>query len=52
LIPYSATFLVFSDYMRPAMRLAALSDLAPIFVLRMTASAWAKMARLTNPLSR
>jgi transketolase len=32
LIPYSATFLVFSDYMRPSMRLAALSELAPIFV--------------------
>jgi transketolase len=32
LIPYSATFLVFSDYMRPAMRLAALSHFAPIFV--------------------
>ena len=28
LIPYSATFLVFSDYMRPAIRLAALSELA------------------------
>ncbi|GAB4408168.1 MAG: transketolase [Anaerolineae bacterium] len=32
LIPYSATFLVFSDYMRPAMRVAALSEFAPIFV--------------------
>jgi transketolase len=32
LIPFSATFLVFSDYMRPAMRLAALSEFAPIFV--------------------
>jgi transketolase len=31
-IPYTATFLVFSDYMRPAIRLAALSELAPIFV--------------------
>jgi transketolase len=31
-IPYSATFLVFSDYMRPSIRLAALSQLAPIFV--------------------
>jgi transketolase len=29
---YSATFLVFSDYMRPPMRLAALSDLPSIFV--------------------
>ena len=32
LIPYSATFLVFSDYMRPAIRVAALSEFAPIFV--------------------
>jgi transketolase len=32
LIPYSATFLTFSDYMRPSIRLAAMSDLAPIFV--------------------
>lgn len=32
LIPYSATFLVFSDYMRPAIRIAALSEFAPIFV--------------------
>jgi len=32
LIPFSATFLVFSDYMRPSIRLAALSEIAPIFV--------------------
>lgn len=32
LIPYTATFFVFSDYMRPAIRIAALSHLAPIFV--------------------
>jgi transketolase len=31
-IPYTATFLVFSDYMRPAMRLAALSKLHVIHV--------------------
>ncbi len=30
--PYTATFLVFSDYMRPAIRLAALSGIEPIFV--------------------
>jgi transketolase len=29
---FSATFLVFSDYMRPPMRLAALSDLPSIFI--------------------
>ncbi len=32
LIPFGATFLVFSDYMRPAIRLAALSKLKSIFV--------------------
>jgi transketolase len=31
-IPYGATFLVFSDYMRPSIRLAALSSLRSIFV--------------------
>jgi transketolase len=32
LIPYGATFLVFSDYMRPPMRLAALNHLPVIYV--------------------
>src|SRR5204862_640042 len=31
-IPFSATFLAFSDYMRPPIRLAALSHLGSIFV--------------------
>nr|MBI2905575.1 transketolase [Chloroflexota bacterium] len=31
-IPYSATFLTFSDYMRPAIRLAALAKLHAIYV--------------------
>jgi transketolase len=31
-IPFTATFLVFSDYMRPPMRLAAIADLKVIFV--------------------
>ncbi|MGE5617798.1 MAG: transketolase [Sphingomonadaceae bacterium] len=31
-IPYTGTFLTFSDYMKPAMRLAALSQLRVIFV--------------------
>jgi len=31
-VPFGATFLVFSDYMRPAIRLAALSRLGSIFV--------------------
>jgi transketolase len=32
LIPYGATFLIFSDYMRPPMRLAALTELHVIYV--------------------
>jgi transketolase len=31
-IPYGGTFLIFSDYARPAIRIAALSHIAPIFV--------------------
>lgn len=31
-IPYTATFLVFSDYMRPPIRLAALSHLQSLFI--------------------
>jgi transketolase len=31
-IPFAATFLVFSDYMRPSIRLAALAELHAIFV--------------------
>ncbi len=32
LIPYGATFLIFSDYMRPPMRLAAIMNIRPIYV--------------------
>ena len=32
IIPYGATFLVFSDYLRPAIRLAALSNIKVIYV--------------------
>ena len=31
-IPYGATFLIFSDYMRPPMRLAAIMKIRPIFI--------------------
>lgn len=31
-LPYTATFLTFADYMRPPMRLAALSELRTVFV--------------------
>lgn len=30
--PYTATFLTFSDYMRPALRLAALMGITPLFI--------------------
>jgi transketolase len=30
--PYTATFMTFSDYMRPAIRLAAIMGIAPIFI--------------------
>lgn len=32
IIPYGATFLVFSDYMRPTIRLAAIMKIRPIYV--------------------
>ncbi len=32
LIPYGGTFLVFSDYMRPAIRLAAMMRIGPIYI--------------------
>ncbi len=32
IIPYGGTFLIFSDYLRPAIRLGALSGIKPIFV--------------------
>jgi transketolase len=32
LIPYGATFLIFSDYMKPAIRIAAISHIPTIFV--------------------
>lgn len=31
-IPYGSTFLIFSDYLRPAIRLGALSGLRPIYI--------------------
>ncbi len=32
-IPYGGTFLIFSDYLRPAIRLASLSHVKPIYIL-------------------
>jgi transketolase len=47
-IPYGATFLVFADYMRGAMRLSALSEAGVIYVLTHDSVAWAKTARRTS----
>jgi hypothetical protein len=47
-IPFGATFLVFSDYMRPAIRLAALSRLQSIFVFTHDSIGWARTARRTR----
>ena len=48
-IPFGATFLVFSDYMRPAIRLAALVAAARrSSSSRTTASAWARTGRRTR----
>ncbi len=33
LVPFAGTFFVFADYMRPAIRMAALMGLAPIYVM-------------------
>ena len=33
LLPFCGTFFIFTDYMRPAIRLAALMELAPIYVM-------------------
>lgn len=33
LLPFAGTFFIFTDYMRPAIRLAALMGLAPIYVM-------------------
>jgi len=50
-IPFGGTFLIFSDYMRPSIRLAALTHLKPIYVFHTTRSAWAKMGRRISPSS-
>jgi transketolase len=46
--PFGATFLIFSDYARPAMRLAALMELPVVFVLPMMPWAMAKTAQRIN----
>ena len=46
--PTCATFFVFLDYMRPAVRLSALSGLPVIYVSRTTPSASARTVRPTS----
>jgi transketolase len=48
LIPYAGTFLTFSDYMRPAIRLAALSEVQRSTFSHTTRSVSAKKGRHTN----
>ena len=46
--PYGSTFLIFSDYMRPAVRLSALMKLPVVWRGRTTRSGWARTARRTS----
>ena len=46
--PFVSTFFVFSDYMRPAVRLAALNQLPVIFVWTHDSVASARTARRTS----
>lgn len=51
--PYGATFLMFMEYARNAVRMASLMKQPSIFVYTPTTlSVWVKMARLTSRLSR
>jgi Transketolase len=51
-IPYTATFLAFADYMRPPMRLAAMMGCGSFSFFRTTVSAWVKTARRINQSNR
>jgi transketolase len=46
---FGASFFIFSDYARPAIRLAALMELPAIFILHTTRWAMVKMVQLINP---
>ena len=48
LIPYTGTFFVFTDYMRPAIRIGAITRAQVIHVLTHDSSAWARTARRTS----
>jgi transketolase len=45
LIPFGSTFFVFSDYAKPAIRLAALMQAHSLFVFTHDTIAWARMGR-------
>ena len=47
-IPYGGTFLVFSDYARNAVRMAALMRQRVVSCSRTIRSAWARTARRTS----
>ena len=49
--PYGATFFVFSDYMRPAIRLSALMDIPSVWVFTHESVFWGRMVRPINPSS-
>ena len=51
LIPYGATFLVFSDYMRPSVRLAAMMKLQVVYIFSHDSIFLGKMGQLTSLLS-
>ena len=51
-VPYGGTFLVFSDYMRPAIRNAAIMRVAPIFVLTHDSVAVGEDGRTHQPIEQ
>ena len=48
LIPFASTFLIFSDYMRPTLRLASISICRYSTYSRTTVYFWARTAPLTS----
>jgi transketolase len=51
-IPYTGTFLIFYDYMRPPIRLAALMGIRVVFIFSlMTPLDWERTDQRTSPLS-
>ncbi len=50
-IPYGGTFLMFMEYARNALRMAALMKIRSVFVYTHDTIGWAKTARHISPLS-